>query len=368
MLDSKQLKSQGLRFARALHMTIKTAVMFTVEHKSMERPIQQSYQFLNQILKEGGQFTFGFVDNQVMLNNLLTTDTTLRSLETEFLKRGITAVTFEPGLTLGRYRKVIGLLAAPSKTIEDAGGILVFLEQNELEGARILPAARNQKKDEHGDTIIETDSEAYILSKQMTEDQGPRDLLDSIDALLESAWFDPSTRAEVLSDFASRGVDGTGYGVPIEMSSLVVLKNGEAVGGTGSGGNGEGGRTGDTSGGGPGSGGCRTGVGSGNGGSGAGGTGGGSGTGGGTGIGGPGGGGNGPGVGGSGGGPGGPTTGLGGGPGGGEGAGEAAVARVVLGRGWERVRGGVGGWGMHLVEFAGAGGCREGLRAAEAEA
>src|SRR5258708_22998350 len=93
----------------------------------------------------------------------------------------------------------------------------------------MLPAARNQKKDEHGDTIIETDSEAYILSKQMTEEQGPRDLLDSIDALLESAWFDPSTRAEVLSDFASRGVDGTGYGVPIEMSSLVVLKDGERV-------------------------------------------------------------------------------------------------------------------------------------------
>jgi hypothetical protein len=230
MLDGQQLKTLGLRFARALHMTIKTAIMFTVEHKSVERPIQQSFQFLNLLLKEAGQFTFGFVDNQVMLNNLLTSDTSLRHLETEFLKRGIAAVTFEPGLTLGRYKKVISLLAAPTKLIDDAGGILVFLDQNELEGARILPAARNQKKDEHGDTIIETDSEAYILSKQMTEEQGPRDLLDSIDALLESAWFDPSTRAEVLSDFASRGVDGTGYGVPIEMSSLVVLKDGESVG------------------------------------------------------------------------------------------------------------------------------------------
>ena len=230
MLDGQQLKSLGLRFARALHMTIKTAVMFTVEHKSVQRPIEQSFQFLNHLLKETGQFTFGFVDNQVMLNNLLTSDTSLRQLETEFLKRGVAAVTFEPGLTLGRYKKVISLLAAPSKVIDDAGGILVFLDQNELEGARILPAARNQKKDEHGDTIIETDSEAYILSKQMTEEQGPRDLLDSIDALLESAWFDPSTRAEVLSDFAARGVDGSGYGVPIEMSSLVVLKEGEAVG------------------------------------------------------------------------------------------------------------------------------------------
>src|SRR5260370_29099831 len=230
MLDGQQLKSLGLRCARALHMTIKTAVMYTVEHKSVERPIQQSFQFLNPMHKETGQFTFGSVDNQVMLNNLLTTETSLRHLETEFLKRGVAAVTFEQGLTLGRYKKVISLLSAPSKVIDEAGGVLVFLEQNELDGARILPAARNQKKDEHGDTIIETDSEAYILSKQMTEEQGPRDLLDSIDALLESAWFDPSTRAEVLSDFAARGVDGTGYGVPIEMSNLVVLKDGERGG------------------------------------------------------------------------------------------------------------------------------------------
>src|SRR5260370_13697206 len=122
MLDRQQLKSLGLRFARSLHMTIKTAIMFTVEHKSVERPVQQIFQFLNLLLKEAGQFTFGFGENQVMLNNLLTTDKSLRQLETEFFKRGIAAVTFEPGLPLGRYKKVISLLAAPSKAIDDAGG------------------------------------------------------------------------------------------------------------------------------------------------------------------------------------------------------------------------------------------------------
>src|SRR5213082_245660 len=209
MSDNKQIKALGLRFARARQMTLKTAVMFTVEHKSVERPTQQSFLLLNNLLKETGQFTFGFIDNQVMLNNVLTTATTLRSLETEFLKRGIAAVTFEPGLTLGRYKKVVSLLSAPSKHIDEVGGLLSFLDQNEIEGARILPAAKNQKKDEHGDTVIETDSEAYIMSKQMAEDDAPRDLLDSIDALLESAWFDPATRAEYLSDFASRGMDGS---------------------------------------------------------------------------------------------------------------------------------------------------------------
>ena len=229
MLDGKQLKSLGLRFARALQMTLKTAGMFTVEHQSVERPIQQSFQFLNSLLKEVGQLTFGFVENQIILNNLLTTDTSLRQLETEFLKRGIAAVTFEPGLTLGRYRRVIYLLSAPAKVIEGVGGILPFLDQNEVEGARILPAAKNQKKDERGDTIIETDSEAYILSKQMEAEQAPRDFLDSIDSLLESACFDPATRANFLSDFAARGMDGSGYGVPVGVSNLVIVKEGETV-------------------------------------------------------------------------------------------------------------------------------------------
>src|ERR1051326_3000997 len=229
MSDNKQLKTLGLRFARALHMTIKTAVIFTVEHRSVERPVQQSFQVLNSLLKETGQFTFGFVDNQVMLNNLLTSEPSLRQLETEFLKRSIAAVTFEPGLTLARYKKVIAVLSAPTKTIEEAGGILVFLENNEIEGARVLPASKNQKKDEHGDTIIETDSEAYILSKQMNEEEAPRDLLDSIDALLQSACFDPSPRAEVFSNFAARGFDGAGYGVPVEISNVVALKEGESV-------------------------------------------------------------------------------------------------------------------------------------------
>src|SRR6266705_4336064 len=230
MGDGKQqLKTLGLRFARALQMTVKTAGMFTVEHQSVDRPVLQSFQMLNTLLKESGQFTFGFVDNQVMLNNLLTADASLRQLETEFLKRGIAAVTFEPGLTLGRYKKIVSVLSVHTKVIEDVGGILSFLDQNELEGARILPAAKNQKKDEHGDTIIESDSEAYILSKQMAEEQAPRDLLDSIDALLESACFDPSTRGEVLADFATQGVDGSGYGVPVGMPQLVVLKEGETV-------------------------------------------------------------------------------------------------------------------------------------------
>ena len=229
MLDSKQVKSLGLRFARALQTTIKTAIVFTVEHKSAEGPIQQSFLLLNNLLKDVGQITFGFVENQVILNNLLTTDPSLQKLETEFLKRGVAAVTFEPGLTLGRYRKVIQVLSASTAAIDAAGGLLTFIDQNEIEGVRILPAARNQKKNQDGDTILETDSESYILSKQSIEDQAPRDFLDSIDALLESGGFDPSTRTEVLSTFATHGMDGPGYGVPVDVPKLAVVKDGEVI-------------------------------------------------------------------------------------------------------------------------------------------
>jgi hypothetical protein len=234
MLDSKQVKNLGLRFARALQMTIKTATVFTIEHRSAEGPIQQSFLLLNNLLKDVGQLTFGFVDNQVILNNLLTTDPSLQKLETEFLKRGVAAVTFEPGLTLGRYRKVIHVLSASTAAIDAAGGFLAFIDQNEIEGVRILPAARNQKKNQDGDTILETDSESYILSKQTVEDQAPRDFLDSIDALLESGGFDPSTRTEVLSTFATHGMDGSGYGVPVDVPKLAVVRDGEVIAPAGS--------------------------------------------------------------------------------------------------------------------------------------
>jgi len=238
MLDNKQIKTLGLRFARALQTTIKTAGVFTIEHRSCERPIQQSFLLLNNLLKEVGQFTFGFIDNQVMLNNLLTNEPTLRQLETEFLKRGVAAITFEPGLTVGRYTKVIQVLSAHTSDIEAVGGFLVFLDQHEVEGVRILPAARNQKKNEQGDTIIETDSESYIMSKQMPEEQAPRDFLDAIDSLLESGCFDPSTRTEVISNFATNGMDGSGYGVPIDVPNLTIVKEGEVVGPAGQAGDG----------------------------------------------------------------------------------------------------------------------------------
>jgi hypothetical protein len=158
----------------------------------------------------------------------------LAQLQKEFLKRGIAAFTFEPGLTLARYKKIIAVLSAPSAAIEQAGGIREYLEINEIQGGRIVAASRNQKKTESGDTLIETDSEAYILSKQMAE-EGPRDFMESLDALLESACLDPSTRNAALAGLTMAGSDpngiGKGYGVPVVVPNLVIDK--ETAPGTG---------------------------------------------------------------------------------------------------------------------------------------
>ena len=228
MLDSKQVKTLGLQFGRALQITIKTASVFPPEHKSSDRPIQQSFQYLKNLMKDVGQFTFGFVDNQLMLNNILTPDTTLRALEVEFSKHGIAAVTFEAGLTLARYKKFVYVVAAPSEAVEAAGGFLAFLEQNAIDGLHFVPSKR-QHKNKEGDTIIDTDSESYILSRQMSEEQVSRDFLDSIDALLESGCFDPAMRAQALSNFAAVGDAAGGCGVPVDVAKLAVVQDNEVV-------------------------------------------------------------------------------------------------------------------------------------------
>ncbi len=221
--------------------------MFSADHPSLERPLEQSFNFLNDLLKQTGQLTIGFVDNQVLINSVLTTEPGLAQLQKEFLKRGIAAFTFEPGLTLARYKRIIAVLSAPATTIDQAGGIREYLEINEIQGGRIVAASKNQKKTENGDTLIETDSEAFIISKQMAE-EGPRDFMESLDALLESACLDPATRNAALAGLTAAGGNpngiGAGYGVPVAVPNLVIDKEfapgtgWEQGGGPGSGGGG----------------------------------------------------------------------------------------------------------------------------------
>src|ERR1700675_2715773 len=167
MLDPKQLKVQGLRYGRSLQMLVRICSVFSVDHPSAVGPTQNSFDTLNALLKQSREFTFGFVDTRVVLNNILTGEPSLHPLENEFLKRGIGAVKFKAGMTLAAYRQVIAILCVSPKIIEEAGGIRGFLESTPVENARILPAGKNQARTESGDTILESDAESYLASKDL---------------------------------------------------------------------------------------------------------------------------------------------------------------------------------------------------------
>jgi len=191
--EQKHLKAQGVRYARSLQIAVRTAGMLSVDHTVAAGPIQQSFDLLNELLKQQREFTVGFVDNRVMLNTILTADAGLKQLENEFLKRGISAVRFEIGLTMARYKQVVSILSTPTAKIEQAGGLLSFLAANPVSGVRIFPAGKNQKRTESGDTVLEMDTEAFLLARDASEAQTAVSS-EALSLLFDSACLDKPER------------------------------------------------------------------------------------------------------------------------------------------------------------------------------
>jgi HEAT repeat protein len=190
MLDPKQLKVQGLRYARSLQTLVRICSVFSVDHPSAIAPTQNSFDTLNALLKQAREFAFGFVDNRVAINNILTGEPSLAPMENEFLRRGFGAVRFKAGLTLAAYKQVIAVLCVSPKTIEEAGGAKAFLDQVPIENARILPAGKNQARTESGDTILERGIESYMASKELAESAQQNFALDGLELLLKTAGLE----------------------------------------------------------------------------------------------------------------------------------------------------------------------------------
>ncbi|HMK31774.1 MAG TPA: HEAT repeat domain-containing protein [Terriglobales bacterium] len=186
VLEQKQLKPVGLRYARTLQIAVRTAIMLGVEHPVTSGPIQQSFDQLILILKQTRELVIGFVDDRLMLNNLLTKESGVAHLENEFLKRGIGAVRFEPGLTLARYRQVVGVLSTAPKLIAAQGGPRVFLEQNAIDGIQFFPTSKDKKRTEEGDTILESDAATYLRTHDVKESL-PAVAMEAMGLLFESA-------------------------------------------------------------------------------------------------------------------------------------------------------------------------------------
>src|SRR5205823_5663125 len=74
MTTKNPFKVMALRYARSLQVLVRTAIMWSVDHRAVGAPLQQSFDTLIPLLKQTGQFTLGFVDQRIMLNKILTTD------------------------------------------------------------------------------------------------------------------------------------------------------------------------------------------------------------------------------------------------------------------------------------------------------
>jgi hypothetical protein len=193
--EKANTKALGQRYGRSLHSAIKMATLFSPSHHNCARPVQQSFDLLIELLKGTRKLTFGFVEQRVLINSILTSDPTLEPLQKEFLKRGIGGVIFEPGLTLARYKQVIEVLAASPKTIEANGGPEVFLEDNPIEGVRIYLAPKTQIRNSDGDTLLDSDGESLLQQGGNNHSQAAANL-EGLELLLESAGLERQQPAD----------------------------------------------------------------------------------------------------------------------------------------------------------------------------
>ena len=168
VVDKNRLKAEGLKFGRVLQSVFRLASMFSVDHRAVDSAVRQSYEALNALVKQVQQFTFGFIDHRVLLNNILTPDRTLRNLESEFSKRGIGAVTFPAGITLGGFRRFLGTICDTPENIEANGGIRRYYERNKIEGVRIIAGVKGASSME--ETVLEGDPDLMSKIRAARED------------------------------------------------------------------------------------------------------------------------------------------------------------------------------------------------------
>ncbi len=169
MLDSDEIYALGLRFAHSLQASLRSLTTFAPEHQSAQKPVQQSFDFLNDLLKKQGQFTLGFRDNHVVLNDLLTVESSLAPLEKEFLKRGIGAVIFTPGLTVTRFKRLIGILSSPTHAPETSGAPEQPAHE-EIDGIQIVPLASQSKEKDAPSIADPPDEPGALAGEEPTRD------------------------------------------------------------------------------------------------------------------------------------------------------------------------------------------------------
>jgi HEAT repeat protein len=196
MPDKTQLKAQSLSVGRSLQMALKTAIMYSVDHPAVEKTLQDAYSSMNSLVRQTREFTLGFMNNRVLLNNILTDEDVLDQLKAEFEKRDIAGVTFEAGISFRDFKRGLAVLAATPKSIEEKGGIRTFLEKNAVVGMRITPAAKGAA----GDTLVTMDPTSYLMAEGLL-DSDARTGMRNVDQLLQLARLDePATAVQEATE------------------------------------------------------------------------------------------------------------------------------------------------------------------------
>jgi HEAT repeat protein len=122
--------------------------MYSVDHPAAERSLKQTWDLLVPLLKDGRPFTFGFMNQRVLLNSSLVSQTNLAHLEVEFSKREIAAITFQAGVAQKDFKRALTLLSTRPMAIAERGGIREFLAANPIEGVHIVAAPKPKKGEE----------------------------------------------------------------------------------------------------------------------------------------------------------------------------------------------------------------------------
>ncbi|MGH9554604.1 MAG: HEAT repeat domain-containing protein, partial [Terriglobales bacterium] len=142
-----------------------------------------------------------------------TTERSLHQLEGEFLKRGIGAITFLAGMTLAAFKRGMTAITRTPKQIEEAGGLAAYLEKNPLEFLRVFPAGKSQVRNESGDTVLEMDSESYLLAKVIEEIRpAGTSAFQAFDAILDSEGLGRGRHAGEAKAPGTGPSPGTGGG------------------------------------------------------------------------------------------------------------------------------------------------------------
>ncbi|HEY7680559.1 MAG TPA: HEAT repeat domain-containing protein [Terriglobia bacterium] len=197
--SNAEAKAEALEFGHNLQRAFRIAALYSVDHSATDVPVQQAYDSLNFLLKQSKEFTFGFLNQRVLLNNILTSDSSLAPMEVEFTKRGFKGVTFSAGITFPQFKRALSLLITKASVIKQNGGIAAFLKRNPVEGMKVL-AAEEQKKGPAEDMILEADGQAFLEQQDSSALPGGVNL-PGLTALLRLAGaYRPTTTPATPTD------------------------------------------------------------------------------------------------------------------------------------------------------------------------